>query len=88
MTMKTKKEAVTEEVDILVLFMITIYDRRLAHAVIERAINDAGKPTHRDDALYFLRGGKMLDFWCQVAGISPDHVRRLVSERWPDQQAA
>lgn len=59
--------------------------RRLAARVIELAIEDAVSPhasIQRQSARRFLRGTRMLAYWCAVAGLEPrrvaDHVAALL----------
>lgn len=59
--------------------------RRLAARVIGLAIEDAVCPhasVERQSARRFLRGTRMLGYWCAVAGLEPrcvvDHVAALL----------
>lgn len=60
-------------------------ERRLARAVIGKAVNDAKSErgdSVRDDARAFLRGGIMLEFWCHIAGVSVDRITHH-ARQWP-----
>ena len=56
--------------------------QRLGEAVLFHAMNDAR--AGREDARHFLRGGKMLPHWCELAGVSPTRVEEAARETWPD----
>jgi hypothetical protein len=52
--------------------------QQLASAVILQALDDLerGGEWAREDAAQFLAGGPDLEFWCSIAGVSIDAVRR------------
>jgi hypothetical protein len=58
------------------LTTITSY-RKLAEAVIYKALVDANAPKQKDDVMAFL-GSKEYDLYCQICGADKDRVRRLV----------
>ncbi len=47
-------------------------ERNLALAVLRQAV--------KDDAHGFLRGGFMLTFWCDIAGVEPGAVVRMADK--------
>jgi hypothetical protein len=55
-------------------------ERKVALAVIARAMEDSSAAPLRDDALAFIESVD-LDFWRAVARIQPGAVRRALTER-------
>ena len=51
--------------------------RLLASAVMMQAIKDILNKSERDKSLRFLTSKSELDFWCQVAGLDANIIRRL-----------
>lgn len=57
---------------------------KLAHAILDRAIQDAcgfirgtGKEIDQDTGLRYLKGDM---YWCELAGVDSDWVRRVLKE--------
>ena len=58
--------------------------RHLAARVIAQALRDllvGASPADRESARTFLSGSRMLDYWCELADISPSAVRSRLHTR-------
>lgn len=59
------------------------WPRRLAVAVLARALRDALQPrpslVRRRAELFLLRNGDGLRWWCELAGVTPERVRRRMA---------